>query len=162
MGEKEQTLRPGLSYIHTTMYDQILVPTDGSDGSEIAFEQALGLARTYSATVHLLYVVDPIAVGSVPLEMLEQELRQRGEVVVEQMAERAESQEVTAITELRSGKPAKEILEYVDENDIHLVVMGTHGRTGLDRYLIGSVTEKVVRLSDKPVLTVRKPTEDGE
>lgn len=144
------------------MYDQILVPTDGSEGSEIAFEQALDLAKTYSATVHLLYVVEPVAVSSVQLEMLEEELRRRGEVVLQELAGRAKSQEVTAITELRSGRPAEEILEYVDENEMDLVVMGTHGRTGLDRYLIGSVTEKVVRLSEKPVLTVRDPTNKGQ
>jgi nucleotide-binding universal stress UspA family protein len=60
------------------------------------------------------------------------------------------------------GAPHQAILDYVDEHDIDLVVMGTHGRTGLDRYLLGSVTEKVVRLSDAPVLTVRMPAESAD
>lgn len=57
------------------------------------------------------------------------------------------------------GTPHQAILDHIDEHDIDLVVMGTHGRTGLDRYLLGSITEKVVRLSDAPVLTVRMPAE---
>jgi nucleotide-binding universal stress UspA family protein len=57
------------------------------------------------------------------------------------------------------GTPHQAILDYIGEHDIDLVVMGTHGRTGLDRYLLGSITEKVVRLSDAPVLTVRMPAE---
>jgi nucleotide-binding universal stress UspA family protein len=60
------------------------------------------------------------------------------------------------------GAPHRAILDYVDEQDIDLIVMGTHGRTGLDRYLLGSVTEKVVRLSDAPVLTVRMPAESAD
>jgi nucleotide-binding universal stress UspA family protein len=60
------------------------------------------------------------------------------------------------------GTPHQAILEYVDYHDIDLVVMGTHGRTGLDRYLMGSVTENVVRLSDAPVLTVGPPADYDE
>lgn len=62
-------------------------------------------------------------------------------------------------TALQTGNPYEVILDYTKDHAIDLVVMGTHGRTGLDRYLIGSVTEKVVRMSDVPVLTVRQPQE---
>jgi len=53
------------------------------------------------------------------------------------------------------GEPYESVLDYADEHDIDIIVMGTHGRTGLDHHLLGSVTEKVVRTSDVPVLTVR-------
>jgi nucleotide-binding universal stress UspA family protein len=76
-----------------------------------------------------------------------------GTDLVERVADRFG--DVQTRTEVRSGNPHETILDYTDEHDIDLVVMGTHGRTGLDRYLLGSVTEKVVRTSDVPVLTVR-------
>jgi nucleotide-binding universal stress UspA family protein len=76
--------------------------------------------------------------------------------------EQAESAGVETIEGVvSSGTPHRAILDYVDEEDVDLVVMGTHGRTGLDRYLLGSVTEKVVRLSDAPVITVRLSDDDA-
>jgi nucleotide-binding universal stress UspA family protein len=63
--------------------------------------------------------------------------------------------DVQTKTVVRAGPPYKAILDYVESYDIDLILMGTHGRTGLDRYLLGSVTEKVVRMSDVPVMTVR-------
>ena len=59
-----------------------------------------------------------------------------------------------------SGRPHRAIVDYAAEYDVDLIVMGTHGRTGLDRYLLGSVTERVVRLSDVPVLAVGEEAED--
>ena len=140
------------------MYDQILVPTDGSEGSHAAVEHAIDLATTYDATLHTLYVVDT-SVGidaSVPgtLDALEEAGENAIDEVVKQAADVGTIEGVVA-----QGAPHRAILDYVDEHDVDLVVMGTHGRTGLDRYLLGSVTEKVVRLSDAPVLTVRMPAE---
>lgn len=144
------------------MYDRILVPTDGSETAEQAFEHALDLAKTYDAELHVINVVDisSLAGEFEPVTIVD-ELEDHGEQVTSTLAERAEEAGIDHVeTAVAEGIPHKLILEYVGENDVNLVVLGTHGRTGLDRYLLGSVTEKVVRQSDAPVLTVRKTDEE--
>lgn len=139
------------------MYDNILLPTDGSEGTEAAIEQAFDLAKTYDGTIHALYVVDLKEVNAIEhtFDTTEytEEFRGQGKSVLEDLEARAADAGVDIVTALEEGIPSEEILEYSDEEDMALIVMGTHGRTGLDRYLVGSVTEKVVRLSDVPVLT---------
>lgn len=137
------------------MYDRILVPTDGSTAVEGAIERAIDLAETYGSTLHALAVVEPIYTVNEGLASIYDTLEADANESVEAIAEQAAAADVPTITALRNGVPHREILEYVDDEGIGLVVMGTHGRTGLDRYLLGSVAEKVVRLSDVPVLTVR-------
>ncbi|WP_435181785.1 universal stress protein [Halorussus sp. AFM4] len=146
------------------MYDRILVPTDGSDQSERAFERALDLALTYDAELHLLNVVDVSALtGEFDGMAVVDRLEEAGRGIVHRLRDRAREAGVDTVeTLVREGIPYSTILEYADDNDVDLIVMGTHGRTGLDRYLLGSVTERVVRKSDVPVLTVRSPAEDGE
>ncbi|EMA62670.1 universal stress protein [Halorubrum lipolyticum] len=165
------------------MYDQILYPTDGSTGSEAAAEHVEELASAFDATVHVLSVVDTrhvaigmgeafladdgVALSSDPssgaeggtvggtadIDERRSVLRERGEAIVEEAS--AALGGIETATAVESGDPHATILEYADGNDIDLIVMGTHGRTGLDRYLLGSVTEKVVRMADPPVVTVR-------
>ncbi|AXG09814.1 universal stress protein [Haloplanus rubicundus] len=145
------------------MYEQILLPTDGSEGTRGAVEHAINLATTYDATLHTIYVVDT-NVGidaSVPgtLDTLEE----AGENAIDGVLQQAEAAGVKTIEGVvAQGTPHQAILDHIDEHDIDLVVMGTHGRTGLDRYLLGSVTEKVVRRSDAPVLTVGMPAESSD
>ncbi len=90
-------------------------------------------------------------------EALREEHRERAQTILDETTERFEGIDTEAV--LRVGKPHQIILDYAAKHDIDLVVMGTHGRTGLDRYLLGSVTEKVVRMSDVPVVTVRENAE---
>ncbi len=145
------------------MYDQILVPTDGSDETRGAVEHAIDLATTYDAALHTIYVVDTnLGVESSAPGTLDA-LEEAGENAIDEVIQQAEAADVEPIEGVvAQGTPHQAILDYVDERDIDLIVMGTHGRTGLDRYLLGSVTEKVVRLSDAPVLTVRLPAESSE
>jgi nucleotide-binding universal stress UspA family protein len=144
------------------MYDTILVPTDGSSAVVEAVERAVDLAERYDATVHALYVVDSSAYGtldtgtSVVIDALEDE----GETAVTYVADQAEAAGVPAETAVLSGTPHRTIMNYVDDHDVDLVVMGTHGRRGFDRFLLGSVTEKVVRTAPVPVMTVRVPDEE--
>lgn len=167
-------------------YDNILYPTDGSDGAKAALETVRDLAETYDATVHVLNVIDvshaaqgigddpnketsPGMVGDpqgadTPMggerelpEKVREEANEHGEEVVEEAAQQLGDVDLRA--DVRSGDPADVILDYADANDIDLLVMGTQGRTGLERYLIGSVAEEVVRLADVPVLTVRDADE---
>jgi len=168
------------------MYQNILYPTDGSDGAEAALGNVRNIAETYDATVHVLYVADTThgGLGSDPdredspgmvghpeggtagmvgerltTEQLRESFEQEGEAIVEEVQSRLDGIDVT--TAVEAGDPHETILDYAESAGIDLIVMGTHGRTGLDRYLIGSVTEKVVRLSEIPVLTVRQRVEDS-
>lgn len=136
------------------MYDRILLPTDGSPGAERAIRHAVGLTGRYDATLHALSVVDGGGVPIVGGEDVEDELTARGTRALEAVRERAARADVPVVGDLAWGEPAREIQRYVDDAGIDLVVMGTRGRTGLERRLLGSVTERVVRSAGAPVLTV--------
>ncbi|WP_336135210.1 universal stress protein [Natronomonas amylolytica] len=142
------------------MYDRILLPTDGSDATNPAVEQAIGLARETGAELHVLFVVEDIPYAPEMMDdRVEDQLREIGEGAIEEIRERADEAGVDLVAAIREGAPHNSILGYADEEDIDAIVMGTHGRSGLDRYLLGSVTERVVRTADVPVLTVRRSEE---
>ena len=145
------------------MYDEILVPTDGSDTSKRAIEHAVDLASKYDARVHALYVVDTSVYATLETgaEMVMEALEEEGEAAVKAVEDAAAADGVEVITEVTTGSAHDAIMEYAADNDVDLIVMGTHGRTGLDRYLLGSVTERTVRASDVPVLTVRMADDEG-
>lgn len=139
------------------MYDRILLPTDGSEQAAGAAERAFDLAKNYDAELHVLFVVDSSAFASeVDATLVTDELEGYGTQTLNDVVERAEDAGVSNVeSAIYFGTTHEEILAYAEKIDADLVVMGTHGRRGLDRYLLGSVTERVVRLSDVPVLTVR-------
>ncbi|SIS12317.1 universal stress protein [Natronorubrum thiooxidans] len=141
--------------------ETIVVPIDGSSHADAAFEEALALASDNGATVHLLSVVDVAPVGidegnDFRLEQLEQYAQQ----VVDEGVQQAEEVGVDAVGSVQHGSAQQRIREYTDDENADLVVMGTHGRSGLDRLLLGSVTERVLRTATTPVLTVREPDEE--
>ena len=137
------------------MYDRILFPTDGSDGAETALDHALDVAAAHGSTVHFLNVADTTHISVTRIQgQVVDTLEREGEGIVAEAMDRAENRGIDTVTEVVQGQPYGTILEYVDARDIDLVVMPTHGRQGLDRYLLGSTTERVVRRSDVPVLTV--------
>lgn len=140
----------------TYPYSDVLLPTDGSEGSIAASKYGIELASAYDACLHALSVVEPMFMGvdgrsDIPYKELEQSAQE----AVETIEARAVEASVSAVTRVETGHPHREILSYIDDNAIDLVVMGTHGRSGLERYLLGSVTEKVIRTSPVPVMTVR-------
>ncbi|MFB6155355.1 MAG: universal stress protein [Haloferacaceae archaeon] len=143
------------------MYENVLVPTDGSEGSMRAVAHAVDLAAAFDATLHAVYAVE---LGALPAEFdtgdVFEQLEAEGRRALDDVVARAEEAGVSVQVRVGTGPPHRVILDYVDENGVDLVVMATHGRTGLDRYLLGSVTEKVVRLADVPVLTVRLRDEE--
>jgi len=140
------------------MFEDVLIPTDGSDCADVAVQYAEDLAAHYGATVHALCVVD-----SRSLENVSQSDRRReaSTEIAERTCNELAEAGLPVERAVRTDVPHQAILEYVTEHGVDLIVMGTHGRTGVERYLLGSVTEKVVRLSDVPVLTV-KTVADGE
>lgn len=138
------------------MYDRILLPTDGSEASSRAIEQAIGLASETGAELHALFVVEDIPYAPEMMDdEVEDQLRAVGEEALESIREQAAEASVEIVAAVEEGAPHDVILDYAEAAAVDLIVMGTHGRSGLDRYLLGSVTERVVRTADVPVLTVR-------
>ena len=148
------------------MYDRILVPTDGSSEVERAFEYAFDLARAHGASIHALYVVNAAGYSGLPMETawegISDALHDDGEAAVSRVEELAPP-EVPVETDILEGSPSRVIVEEASRSNCDLVVMGTHGRGGIDRLLLGSVTERVVRRAPVPVLTVQVgPQFEGE
>jgi nucleotide-binding universal stress UspA family protein len=138
------------------MYENILIPFDGSEGAASVLHHASELAHWYDATIQILYVADTTrdSVTVVDGHTVDVLVR-KGEDIVNEAAKTLDTLGVSYETDVVQGNPAPTIVDYAERFDQDLVVMPTHGREGLSRYLIGSVSEKVVRLSSVPVLTVR-------
>ncbi|WP_225336576.1 universal stress protein [Halomicrobium urmianum] len=143
------------------MYDRLLFPTDGSDVASDALEYALDVAATHDATLHVLNVADTTvdSVTNVRGEVVDA-LEEEGERIVAAVAERASDRNVSVVAEVLQGRPHETIVDYARTSGVDLVVMPTHGRSGIKRYLLGSVTERVVNTSNVPVLTVT-PDDDA-
>ena len=139
------------------MYNDILVPTDGSQGAKTALKHGIEIASKWDATLHTLYVADTRLARSGPLL---ETLRDEGRKAVRNVEVAGTQDGLTVVTDIVEGNPHEEILDYVTEHGIDMVIMGTHGRTGLDRVVMGSVAERVVRRSPIPVLTVRDEEQD--
>ncbi|WP_134671024.1 universal stress protein [Halorussus marinus] len=139
------------------MYDRILVPTDGTEQRPVT-THALNVAELADAEVHALYVVDEKALNYQPSEAGRAETREarreEGEEATARIAEEAEERGVDVVTAIEEGNPKTVIGAYAEDRDADMIVMGTRGRSGVDRYVLGSVTEEVVRASEVPVLTV--------
>ena len=136
-------------------YENILLPTDGSEGADLAIEWGITLAEMYDATVHTLYSVDTSRFGGVEGSAeIHDALEETGQEALETVHERARDADVSIAGNIASGPAARAILSYSEEHDIDLIAMGTHGRSGLTRYLTGSVTETVVRNAAVPVCCV--------
>jgi nucleotide-binding universal stress UspA family protein len=147
------------------MYDDILVPTDGSDHAMAAARQAIGLAETYSATLHALYVVDTdtnwLTVSKNDVQDSLRDLGERaGTQALVSFENLAEEYDVSVVTEMDEGSVDDVILGYADDHDVDLIVMGTHGREGVARRVVGSVAERVVRGATVPVMTVTATPEE--
>lgn len=140
------------------MYDDVLVPTDGSAAAATALEHALGVAERFDATVHGLYVVETEALAheapTLSLDDLRETLREEGESILGDLRAQASNQGVTVTTSTVEDVPEDAIVTYAAANGIDIVVMGTHGRHGAEPYPVGSVTGRVVRQVDVPVLVV--------
>lgn len=139
------------------MYDSILIPTDGSAESAEAAEAGLDLAEELDAEVHAVSVVDAELVASTTYTTgaakNEERMHEEAEENAAEAAEGARERGLEAVEVVETGIPAEKIVEYADEN-VDAIVIGTHGRSGMRRVLLGSVTDKVVRTASVPVVTV--------
>lgn len=148
-------------------FERILVPVDFSDHSAEATRIAADLALRFGASLALLHVYDPLAYalpdGFIPmpqaqtdklLEMLHSQLASSQRVAVEAGVAQVD-------TKLLHGFVAGQIVDFASQGKFDLIVMGTHGRTGIRHLVMGSIAERVVRLASCPVLTV-KPTDQRQ
>ena len=141
------------------MYHNVLVPTDGSDRMAEVIERAVDIARKYDAGMHALYVANTGAIGALDVEdheRIDKLLEERGQSAVEEVESAATEAGVEATTAIQRGTPHQRITQYVENHDdVDLIVMGTHGRSGLRHIMLGSVAESVMRHTTVPVLLVR-------
>lgn len=147
------------------MYDRILVPTDGSNVAEAAVDHALSLAEKYDSEVHALYIADTDAIayslGTEQVDRIRQgnfagmtELRKKAEAATGYVADLGKEQGIEVVEHHAGGQPHDMIDDYAGDHDIDLIVMGSHGRAGVRRALLGSVTERTLRSTHVPVLVV--------
>lgn len=138
------------------MYDHILIATDGSEDATAGADHAIELARKFDATLHILFVIETrTAYDNAivdPKKVLEN-LRSDGEDSITTIEKRTEHTLAT-VSSIVEGIPHEEILTYITDHDIDMVVMGTKGRSAFKAVLFGSATEAVLRSTHIPVLVV--------
>ncbi len=138
--------------VHYT-YQRILVPLDGSELAEAILDHVEQAARAFSAEVVVLTVLP--ATGVVP-ELAREDITQATSYL-DRMKQRLTDKGLKVQTTIRYGDPADEIIDYARVNDIDLIAMSTHGRSGISHLIFGSVAEKVLRGTRSPVLLIRSP-----
>lgn len=147
------------------MYERILIPTDGSEVAETAVDQAVDIAEKYGAEIHALYVADTDAIayslGAEQVDRIRQgnfegmtELRTEAEEATGYVVDQAAGHGLEVTEHHAGGQPHRMIADYAEDHDIDLIVMGSHGRSGVRRALLGSVTERVLRSTHVAVLVV--------
>ncbi len=138
---------------------KILIATDGSEYTKSAIKKGLSLAKMLGAEVTGVYVVDIRDFSGIDLEDMEYAyvnmLRDNGDEILEELRDEADKMGVRIRTVKREGIPADEIVKAAEEDDADLIVIGSFGQSALEKLLLGSVAEKVIRHAPCPVLVVR-------
>lgn len=144
------------------LFKKILIPTDGSEYTKAAIEKGIHLAKLCDAKVTAIYVVDQTSFINFPMDStivnVYSLLEKEGNDALDYIKEKGQELGVEVTTKMEEGSPVKKIVEASKDHDI--VVMGTLGRTGMSKLLLGSVAERVVRHAYCPVLVVRATPED--
>ncbi len=141
------------------MFSKILVATDGSQYSDKAIEVAVGLAKAFNSSLYIIHVVEEdkvaMAASTMPImvNVIEDMVKIGNEILSKAKAKATEAG-INAEVILARGNAADKILENADKLNVDLIIVGSRGLKGLARFLLGSVSEKVVRHSSKPVLVV--------
>ena len=146
--------------MESKFFKKILIATDGSAGAKKAADAGLEIERLSGAKVHTAYVIDTSTYSSVPKdprweEAMYTQFRELGKEATSYVEEKAKEAGVEAEAVLIEGHPAEEIINFAERGGVDLIVMGSLGKSQIERFLIGSVSEKVVRNSKVPVLIVR-------
>lgn len=141
----------------------LLVPTDFSENATQALQYAKEIAKGTTATLHLLHIVEPVvypadwSYAQVGFADIEQELVENAEKELKTLSDSLTAEGFKVVTAVKRGRASDEICAYATENKISIVAIGTHGRSGFEHFLFGSTTERVLRRSPCPVLSVRMP-----
>jgi nucleotide-binding universal stress UspA family protein len=151
------------------MFARILVPTDFSQPSDAALAYARALAARFGASLHVLHVFEsPFTAGAVSPEVfvddspaVQAALFDEAKNRLQHRVTARDREHHAATTEIVAGRSAPAIVNYAAERKMDLIVMGTHGRSGIAHLLMGSVAEKVVRTAPCPVMTVRRAPAAG-
>jgi len=144
-------------------FEKILTAIDFSESSDFAFEYALTLARQFQAELTIMHVInEPVDlrgfyVPHISFEQLEKEIEEGAEKMMVKFCQTKMGDFTRYTTVVVAGIPYEEILRKAEETGASLIVLGTHGRTGIDHLIFGSTAERVVRSAATPVLTVRMP-----
>lgn len=140
------------------MYDRILLPTDGSEAAESAVSHAYSHAERYDAELYVLHVVNETQSASIVGRGDERrsDLEEQVESSMSSIVEGAKERDLSVTDDVEVGTPYRAILSYTETQDIDLIVMSTHGRSGVDRVIMGSVTERVIRMGETPVVAVQR------
>lgn len=148
--------------------NKILVPVDFSEHSKKALSYAISFAGKFHSEMILVYVVEPtiypadFSFGQVAVPSIENELRERGKAELENLANTLVGESTPVKTIVRTGKPYLEIIKTAEEEGIDIIIIATHGHSGVEHLLFGGTTEKVVRKAPCPVLIVRPVETNGE
>ncbi|HWP81868.1 MAG TPA: universal stress protein [Bacteroidota bacterium] len=159
--KKASGTKRGKSNVSRIELNRILVPIDFSEHSKKALKYAIPFARQFTASIDLIYVVEPtiypadFSFGQVGFPNVEEELRKRGAMELDSLIKKEIAGRVKARQVIRTGKPFYEIIQYAREEKMDLIIIATHGHTGVEQILFGSTAEKVVRKAPCPVLVVR-------
>lgn len=143
--------------------NKILVPIDFSDYSKSALRYAVNFAKLFNAEILLIYVVEPViyppdfSMGQIAIPTVATEFDERAREELNKLAKNEIPQEIKVTTLIKSGKPFVEIIDTASEADVDLIIIATHGHSGVEHILFGSTAEKVVRKAPCPVLTLREP-----
>ncbi|MBT8381325.1 MAG: universal stress protein [Ignavibacteriaceae bacterium] len=142
---------------------KVLIPIDFSDYSKSALRYAINFAKCFKAEMHLIYVVEPViyppdfSMGQIAIPSVNAEWDERAKDELSKLAKEEIPNDVKSKTIIKTGKPFLEIIETAAEEDIDLIIISTHGHSGVEHILFGSTAEKVVRKAPCPVLTLREP-----
>ncbi len=150
----------------TVNFKKIMIATDGSDCSRLAADKGIELARLSDGMVYAVFVVSTASLsmdgdyfssmGVNPYwELIYDSLKNQGQKALDYVKDLGKMKGINVESVLLEGNPADELIQYAEENKMDIIVMGTLGRTGLDRLLLGSVAGNLVRHSKVPVMVVR-------
>lgn len=140
------------------MYERLLLPTDGSDGTTEVLEHAVEMAMRYDADIDTLAVVDERqfeGLSAKQRQRTERSLRENSQRAVDDVESYATDHNITVERAIETGIPAERILAYASDRDVDVIVMGTHGHSDHERIAtVGSVTQRVVENADVPVFVI--------
>jgi nucleotide-binding universal stress UspA family protein len=149
--------------MNSSIFRNIMVATDGSEMVKRAVDTTIELAKAGQTKLYAVHVIPygefyasmPLSIDAEWIKTMEEHLRKEGEEAIAYVENAGEAANVEVHSVILEGNPVNEIVDFAEKNDIELIVMGSHGKTGIQRFLLGSVAENVVRHSKKSVLVIK-------